>query len=62
MWGWWILIYIAFAELIYKFHRLTLVEFGRFRMEFAPPKKDEADRSRKPRQLRSHNGKKQLKK
>ena len=62
MWLWWIMIYAAFAELLYKFHRLTLVEYGKFRMEFAPPKKDEKGTSGKPKQVRSKRGQKQLKK
>lgn len=62
MLSWWILFYLAFAELLYKFHRLTLVEYGKFRLEFAPPKKDDKVNVRKPRQVRSNRGQKRLKK
>ncbi len=56
------MIYAAFAEFLYKFHRLTLVEYGKFRMEFASPKKDERRSSSKPKQVRPKRGQKQLKK
>lgn len=55
------MIYLAFAEFLYKFHRLTLVEYGKFRMEFAPPKKDEKGNSRKPKQIKQNCGQKRLK-
>ena len=62
MWSWWILFYVAVAEILYKIHRLTVVEYGKFRMEFAPPKKDAGANSQKQRQLRPSRAKKQIKK
>jgi hypothetical protein len=40
MWWYWLTAFSAFlAELLYKFHWLKLVEYGKFRLEFETPAK-----------------------
>jgi hypothetical protein len=57
---WWVFLYGLALEFAYKIHRLTLLEFGKLRLEFAPPEKKGKGSKRIALQPKQSRGKKQL--